>query len=205
MNLNENQKAKLDALSPDELKKETLTTLIRVFKIVDGEQQNFEFEYDFDLDEVNVLNIPLDDFIEYAPTIYNKIIKWNGGQIFKATQGNKFAKTITNTKLHEEKIKEIESNTRLSESKRNEQIKIREQMRKEYLKVHERGGHLNSQTCWTIWKIKEGQKTREDLTKDLGEEKLEKEIAKVEYLGKDFIDRCKEIAYPEEEGELVEE
>ena len=201
MQLTNEQKEKLDAIIVENLSEDALKQLIRVFKIVKGEEakEEFEYEYDFDLDEETYVNVPLDTFKDTCPIIYGKITAWDGNQIFKAMEGNKFSKIITNEKLHKEKLEEIKNNDRISKSKRDKQISIRKDMRKEYEALKEINGHLNSNTCWKVWRITQGDKTRKDLTESLGEEKLAKEIAKVEYLGEDFINQCKEIAYPEEE------
>lgn len=123
----------------------------------------------------------------------------DGNQIFKAMDSNKFCRFIANTRDYENKLKEIKDNERLSQEKKDKQIAIRKQMRKEYLKLKELNGHLNSNTCWKIWKIKEGSKAESELLEDLSQDKLDKEIAKVKYLGNDFIKQCKEIAFQEED------
>lgn len=201
MKLNETQKNKLDNIQIDELKEETLLKLIRVSKIVQGEEalSEFEYEYDYDLDEVEQTNIAFEDFKKTAPTIYNKIIKWDGNKIFKAMEENKFVKLIVNKRLYEDKIKEIRNNDRINEEKKDTQIAIRKKMREEYEALTKLNGSLDSNTCWKIWKIKEGQKVYDEILENDGEEKLEKEIAQVKYLGNDFIKQCKDIVFAEEE------
>lgn len=201
MSLSKEQMNKLDSIKADELQEETQLRLIRVSKIIQGEESlnEFEYEYDYDLDEMEYANIPLTKFKEITPTIYNKIIAWDGNQIFKAMENNKFTKLITNKQMHENKLKEIESNNQISKSKKDKQIAIRKQMRKEYENLKELNGKLNSNTCWKIWRIKEGEKVYKDIIENEGETKLKKEIEQVKYLGEDFIKECKEIAFANEE------
>ncbi len=199
--LNDNQKSKLDNLVVEQLSQETLFDLIKVSKVIQGEESlnEFEYEYDEDLDEINQVNIALEDVKATIPTIYNKIVNMDGNQIFRAMENNKFCRFIANTRDYENKIEEIKENTKLSQDKKDKQVSIRKQMRKEYLELKELNGHLNSNTCWKIWKIKEGQKAKKELLEDLGQDKLEKEIAKVKYLGNNFIKECKDIAFQDED------
>ena len=203
MSLTNEQKQKLDVLEVESISEDTLKELIRVFKIVQGRESadEFEYEYDYDLDEEEHVNVSLSTFKETCPLIYSKISTWDGNKIFKAMEGNKFTRLIVNKQAHEDKIKEISENKRISQSKRDKQIADRKQMRSEYESLKKINGRLDSNTCWKIWRITQGDKTYSDLIENMGEDKLNKEIDKVEYLGSDFISKCKEIAYPEEEDD----
>lgn len=153
--LNETQKSKLDSLKANEVVNNEKVTkeLLNVWKIVQGEEAetNFQYEYDELFDEYDeVCKVSLDEFVEIAPTIYHRIGKTKGEKIYKAITKGKFTDEITREVNVNNKIKKIEEDSRIPQRAKEKAIESRKIMLKEANELKEKGVEVTKNICWKI-------------------------------------------------------
>ena len=195
--LSEKQQQKLDNLQAKDVSEKVRKELLNVWKIYRGNEatKNFQYEYDELFDEYDkVCEVSLDEFKNIAPTIYKRIGGTAGSKIFNGITKGKFTVGLTKKENVDASIEKIK-NSGISEKKKAEQIEKRELMFEEGQALKKKGVKLTKNLAWKIWFIEEGIRTVEFVN----EEKLEKNLLKVEYLGSKFMKELKSIEYPEDD------
>lgn len=197
--LNEKQQEKLSKMTVEKLVSNEKVTdeLLNVWKIVQGEEaeQNFQYEYDELFDEYDeVCAVSLEEFKKLAPVLYERVGSTKGDKIYNAIKNGKFTVGLTKKVNVENKIKEIQEDERLPEDVKKVQIEKRKVILKEANALEEKGVKVNKNLCWKIWRIEEGKRTYDFVNED----SLEKNKAKVKFLGEKFMRDLKNAKYGDE-------
>lgn len=197
--LNEKQQEKLSKMTVEKIvgNEKVTNELLNTWKIIQGEEaeETFQFEYDELFDEFDeVCPITLIELRETAPEIYNRIGSTKGNKIFNGIKSGKFTVGLTKKENVDAKIKSIQENPRINDAVKEKQIAKRKTMYEEGKKLHDKGVTLTKNMAWKIWRIEERKRTLEFVN----EENLEKNKAKVKFLGEKFMRDLKNAKYGEE-------
>lgn len=196
MELKQSQKDKLDNLTVEKLSDKKITELLNAWKVLEGEkaEEEFEKEYDELFDEFEtVCKISLKEFQTIAPKLYEKIGGTEGSKIYQGIKKGLLTIDLTRKVNVDKKIESIQNNNHLSKEKKDSIIENRKAILKEVEKLQEKGVEVDANIAWKIWRVEEGKRAKNYIP----EKNLEKDLASISYLGKEFVDELKAYKFGE--------